>query len=88
MLRQLLHLLEENEGQADLAAISRSLEAQPSAVTGMLETLIRKGKVIEIVPDCGICADCALSSQCALPSRRIRRYQVVGKDVLKSRAGS
>lgn len=76
MLSQLIHLLDENEGELDLAAVSRSLDAQPSAVAGMLETLVRKGRVIEIGPDCGVCDSCGLSSQCALPARRIRRFQV------------
>jgi hypothetical protein len=77
MLSRLIHLLEENEGEVDLAALSRSLDAQPSAVTGMLETLIRKGRVVEVGHDCGICDSCGLNSQCVLPARRIRRYQIV-----------
>ena len=76
MLSRLIHLLEENEGEVDLATLSRSLDAQPSAVTGMLETLIRKGRVIEVGPDCGVCDTCGLNNQCVLPARRIRRYQV------------
>ncbi len=81
MLSQLIHLLEESEGEVDLVAVSRSLDAQPSAVAGMLETLIHKGRVIEIRPDCGTCDTCGLSSQCTLPARRIKRYQVVPRRV-------
>ena len=80
MLSQLIHLLEENEGEIDLAAISRSLDTQPSAVSGMLETLIRKGRVVEIGADCGVCDSCGLANQCLLPARRIRRYQVVNRN--------
>jgi hypothetical protein len=80
MLSRLIHLLEENEGEVDLATISRSLDAQPSAVTGMLETLIRKGRVIEVGPDCGVCDTCGLNSQCVLPARRIKRYQVASRN--------
>ena len=84
MLSQLICLLEENEGEVDLATISRSLGAQPSAVAGMLETLIRKGRVIEVGPDCGVCDTCGLNSQCVLPARRIRRYQVVVRNTMGS----
>jgi hypothetical protein len=78
MLSQLLRVLEENEGEVDLAFVSRELDAQPSAVAGMFETLIRKGRVVEVGPDCGVCDTCGLSSQCVLPARRIKRYQMVG----------
>ena len=88
MLSQLIHLLEENEGEMDLATVSRSLDAQPSAVSGMLETLIRKGRLIEIGADCGICDTCGLNSQCALPARRIKRYQVVNRHPFLPRTNS
>ena len=87
MLNRLIQLLEENEGEVDLAIISRSLEAQPSAVSGMLETLIRKGRVIAISPDCGHCETCGLQSRCALPARRIKRYQVVDRPAVSTRSG-
>jgi hypothetical protein len=77
MLSQLIQLLEENEGEVDLVAVSRTLNAQPSAVAGMLETLIHKGRLVEIQPTCGLCDECSLSSHCTLPARRIKRYQVI-----------
>ncbi|UCG24261.1 MAG: hypothetical protein JSW55_19430 [Chloroflexota bacterium] len=86
MLSRLVHLLEENEGEIDLAAISRSLNAQPSAVSGMLEMLARKGRLIEIGPTCGVCDTCGLSSQCVLPARRIKRYQVVNRNQFRAPA--
>lgn len=85
MLSQLIHLLEENEGEVDLVDVGRSLNAQPSAVAGMLETLIRKGRVVEIEPDCGVCDSCALNSHCLLPARRIKRYQVVRRPAVNNR---
>jgi hypothetical protein len=86
MLSQLIQLLEENEGEVDLVAVSRRLDAQPSAVAGMLETLIRKGRVIEIKPVCGVCDSCALSSHCTLPARRIKRYEVVRRRTINRRS--
>jgi len=84
MLSQLIHLLEENQGQIDLVAIGRSLDAQPSAVAGMLNMLVRKGRVVEIGPDCGACDSCGLSNRCTLPARRIKRYQIVRRPKLRS----
>jgi hypothetical protein len=77
MLSQLIQLLEENDGEVNLADLSRRLDAQSSAVSGMMETLIRKGRVIEIRPECGVCDSCSLSDDCTLPARRIKRYWVV-----------
>jgi hypothetical protein len=77
MLSELIQLLEENEGEVDLVAVSRRLNAQPSAVSGMLETLVRKGRVVETVPTCGACDSCVLSSNCTLPARWIKRYKVI-----------
>lgn len=85
MLSRLIHLLEENEGEVNLATISRSLDAQPSAVTGMLETLIHKGRVVEVGPDCGVCDTCGLNSRCVLPARRIRRYRVASRNATGAR---
>lgn len=79
MLSRLIHLLEENEGEVDLTVISRSLNAQPSAVSGMLETLVQKGRLIEIYPECGVCDSCGLSSRCILQARRIKRYQIASR---------
>jgi Mn-dependent DtxR family transcriptional regulator len=83
MLSHLIQLLEENDGVVDLADVSRTLDAQPSAVNGMLETLIRMGRVIEIRPECGVCDTCSQSSSCTLPARRIKRYHVVHRRTAK-----
>jgi hypothetical protein len=88
MLSRLIHLLEENEGEIDLVGLSRSLNAQPSAVSGMLETLVRKGRVTEIGPACGVCDTCGLNSQCVLPARRIKRYQIVDRKYLQAQIDS
>lgn len=87
MLSQLIHLLEGSEGEVDLTAISRALKAEPSAVSGMLETLVRKGRVIEVTPACGVCDTCGLSSQCVLPAQRIKRYQLVRRTSFQGRSG-
>ncbi len=79
MLSQLLQILGENEGQIDLGVVSRQLGAEPSAVAGMLETLIAKGRIVEIGADCGVCSTCSLQNQCDLPVKRARRFRTVGR---------
>ena len=76
MLSKLLDLLEENQGEMDLHFLSRQLDAQPSAVAGMFQLLIQKGRVVEIGPDCGPCSTCKLDSQCTLSVRRSKRYRL------------
>jgi hypothetical protein len=84
MLSQLIHLLEENQGEVDLVAVGRALDAQPSAVAGMLDTLVHMGRVVEIRPDCGHCESCGLSNRCVLQARRIKRYQIAPRTVPES----
>lgn len=86
MLSKLIHVLEENEGEIDLLNVGRTLNAHPSAVAGMLDTLVRKGRVLEIGADCGICDSCSLSNQCVLPARRIKRYQVVSRSAVSGQS--
>jgi hypothetical protein len=76
MISKLLQLLEENQGEMDLYSLGRQLGAQPSAVEGMFQVLMHKGRVIEIGSDCGTCSSCNLNNQCQLPIRRIKRYRL------------
>jgi hypothetical protein len=85
MLSELLRLLEENPGELNLSEIGRRLNAHPSAVAGMLETLIRKGRVVELGADCGVCSDCSLQANCALPARRVRRFQLSQSTISENR---
>jgi hypothetical protein len=50
------------------------LQAQPSAVLGMLDVLVGHGRLAEIGPDGGNCAACGLQSQCSLLVARRKRY--------------
>jgi Mn-dependent DtxR family transcriptional regulator len=77
MLSELIRLLEGQEGELDLQELGRRLDAQPSAVAGMVETLIGMGRVTEMGPDCGLCDSCDLAKHCTLPAKRARRFRVV-----------
>jgi hypothetical protein len=76
MLVQLVSLLESRENGLSLAEISRSLNAQPSAVLSMIGLLVQKGKLIEIGPDGKCCTTCGLESECNLLAARGKRYLI------------
>lgn len=74
MLSQLLQLLSQTDDGLSLAEMSRALDAQPSAVFAMIEMLVRKGRIVEVGPDGGICASCGLEAQCNLLATRGKRF--------------
>jgi predicted Zn-ribbon and HTH transcriptional regulator len=77
MLSQLVKLLEDKENGLSLSEISRTMNAQPSAVLSMIDLLVQKGKLLEIGPDGQCCTTCGLQSDCNLLAARGKRYVVV-----------
>jgi hypothetical protein len=84
MLARLLNLLAEREHGLSLMEISRLLEAQPSAVEAMLHTLVRRGRLVEIGPDGGVCSECGEQVQCGLLAARGSRYALAAHPGKKS----
>ena len=76
MLNQLVELLKDKKNGLSLSEISRSMNAQPSAVLSMIELLVTKGKLLEIGPDNKICTTCGIQSECNLLAARGKRYVV------------
>ena len=74
MLTQLVDLLETKENGLSLSEISRSMNAQPTAVLSMIQLLVRKGKLLEIGPDNKCCTTCGFESDCSLLAARGKRY--------------
>jgi len=74
MLTELLSLLAGKSGGMSLWEISRSLDAEPSAVQAMLDLLVLKGRLIEVGPDGKYCADCGLEPDCNLLAAHGKRY--------------
>lgn len=74
MLQQLIQILESRENGLNVAEISRELKVQPSAVFGMIQTLLHKGRLVEIGPDGKYCAACGEKAQCNLLAARGSRY--------------
>jgi len=65
MLSRILKAFERAEGPLDLNELSRRLGVERSALDGMLEYLVHKGKLREVVFDAGNCAYCAGRLSCA-----------------------
>ena len=74
MLSRILREFEKTEGPIDLKELSRRLEVDPSALDGMIELLVRQGKLRQI--DSGNCARCdkRIFKECAsLPAPAERK---------------
>ncbi len=78
MLSQIIKELETAGGAIDLNELSRRLGVQRSALDGMIETLVRKGRLREVevgeIPS--MCASCGQRSGCTLV-RIGKAYEVV-----------
>lgn len=76
MLGKILAYLETERRAVSIAEMSRALHAQPGAIAGMLDLLVRKGRVIEIGAGRRgeFCEECAWQSTCALLTAPIKRY--------------
>jgi predicted Zn-ribbon and HTH transcriptional regulator len=79
MLTQLVDLLQNKENGLSLAEISRTMNAQPTAVLSMIQLLVRKGKLLEIGPDNKCCTTCGFESDCSLLAARGKRYICSGQ---------
>jgi hypothetical protein len=65
MLAQILKLFREIDGPLDLPELARRLGTERSALQGMLETLVRQGKLREVDPGSEACSHCAGRLSCA-----------------------
>jgi len=65
MLSEILKTFRQTRGPLDLNELSRQLGAERSALEGMLELLVRQGKLKEVTPGSEGCAHCNDRSYCA-----------------------
>ena len=63
MLTEILKEFKEADGPLDMKALSQRLGVEQSALEGMVETLVRQGKLKEVGPE--DCAHCDKSASCA-----------------------
>ena len=77
MLRELLALLESNDGCLSVNELSRRLHAEPSAVDGMVQTLVQRGRLLSLdSTGSAPCETCSAAEGCALAAFRNKRYVV------------
>lgn len=77
MLTQVLRLLEQQRGGLGLHELSRRLNTPASALNGMLELLVRKGRLAKVAPCDTACGACPLQSECNLLAGAQTRYVLV-----------
>ncbi|MBN1177503.1 MAG: helix-turn-helix domain-containing protein [Dehalococcoidales bacterium] len=65
MLAEILKAFEQTGGPLDLKGLSRRLGTERSALEGMLETLVRQGKLRKVNIGSDDCAHCGSRSSCA-----------------------
>lgn len=82
MLLELLRLLREAPRGLTLLEISRSLQAQPAAVAGMLEWLTQSGRLAAVGPDGGFCNTCGQATDCRLMALHGVRYVVADRQAV------
>lgn len=80
MLRELLTLIESSDGCLSVAELSRRLNAEPSAVEGMVQTLQQRGRLLLLDGSGPPCESCGASESCALAAFRNKRYVVAPHD--------
>jgi hypothetical protein len=82
MLQQVLRELREANGPLSLDELSRRLDIERGALDGMVQTLVRLGRLRDdraMASVCGMhCGGCAVADECADASHLPRTYSVVG----------
>jgi hypothetical protein len=82
MLQRILQILRESEGVISVRALAQQLGAEPSAVEGMLQQLVRMGKLTDGSgqaqgESCSTCRGCSGTDECPLLFFVPKRYRVV-----------
>jgi hypothetical protein len=65
MLSEILKAFRQTDGPLDLNELSRQLGTERSALEGMLELLVRQGKLRVVRPGSEECAHCSGRASCA-----------------------
>ena len=76
-LRDVLNAFEQN-GPASLAQMARDMDVEASALEGMIQFWVRKGKLREVC-DLG-CSSCGAHGSCPVVTLTPRRYELVADD--------
>ena len=76
MLTRVLALLAEQQGGLGVSEISRRLGLPPAVVTGMLATLVQRGRLVPLCAEDTPCGACPLQNQCNLLAGQNTRFVV------------
>jgi len=79
MLRQILREFEQSEGAISLSELARRLGIAPSALEGMLEFLVRKGR-LRVTGGAQACAACGLKGSCPFLVAEPKGYELLRKE--------
>ena len=77
MLSSILAIYEQDPGALCLEEVAQKLDREPSVIEGMLETLVKLGKLVEI--DTETCGLCAARSMCILISSGRRSFTLASR---------
>jgi hypothetical protein len=87
MLRQILAEFHQAAGPLCLDDLSRKLDVETSALDGMLQTLVRAGRLLELAPTTSGCAACPAQGGCLiLTYGPQKRYFLPGESANKRMA--
>ena len=64
MLGEIMKKFRETQGPLDLNELSRELGTDRSALEGMLQTLVRQGKLKEVIVGSEGCSHCSSRASC------------------------
>lgn len=73
MLRQILAEFQQAAGPLCLDELSRKLEVESSALDGMLQTLVRSHRLLEINPTASGCVACPARGGCIILTNGIQK---------------
>ena len=74
MLKQILAEFEQSPATLCLDELSRKLAVTPSALEGMLETLVQKGRLLIISASHTACQTCPAKAGCVIISSTAKSY--------------
>ncbi|GIK39907.1 MAG: hypothetical protein BroJett011_37400 [Chloroflexota bacterium] len=74
MLKQILAEFEQKPTTLCLDELSQKLAITPSALEGMLDTLVRKGRLLEVSATHNACHTCPARAGCVIISSSAKSY--------------
>jgi hypothetical protein len=73
MLRQILAEFQQAAGPLCVDELSRKLEVEVSALDGMLQTLVRNRRLLEISPTTSGCVTCPAKGGCIILTNGVQK---------------